>query len=202
MTDPERLDVRGAVTCGRDVVLDVNVLLEGAVQLGDGVRVGANCVLSKVQVGAGTLIKPNCVIERAEIGARCRIGPFSRIRPESTLRDGVHVGNFVEVKKSELGAGSKANHLSYLGDAVIGAGVNVGAGTITCNYDGANKWRTEIGDARLHRLGRHARGAGQDRRRRHHRRRLDDHARCAGGQAQPRARHAAHRRALAPAAKK
>lgn len=147
VTDPERLDVRGAVTCGRDVVLDVNVLLEGPVQLGDGVYVGANCALSQVQVGAGTLIKPNCVIERAEIGARCQIGPFSRIRPESTLRDGVHVGNFVEVKKSDLGAGSKANHLTYLGDAVIGAGVNVGAGTVTCNYDGVNKWRTEIGDA-------------------------------------------------------
>ena len=147
VTDPERLDVRGTVTCGRDVVLDVNVLLEGPVQLGDGVYVGANCVLSQVQVGAGTLIKPNCVIERAEIGARCVIGPFSRIRPESTLRDGVHVGNFVEVKKSDLGAGSKANHLTYLGDAVIGAGVNVGAGTVTCNYDGVNKWRTEIGDA-------------------------------------------------------
>jgi len=147
VTDPERIDIRGAVTCGRDVVLDVNVLLEGPVQLGDGVYVGANCVLSQVQVGPGTLIRPNCVIEHAEIGARCVIGPFSRIRPESTLRDGVHVGNFVEVKKSELGAGTKANHLSYLGDAVVGAGVNVGAGTITCNYDGANKWRTEIGDA-------------------------------------------------------
>jgi bifunctional UDP-N-acetylglucosamine pyrophosphorylase/glucosamine-1-phosphate N-acetyltransferase len=146
VTDPERIDIRGAVTCGRDVVLDVNVLLEGPVQLGDGVYVGANCVLSQVQVGAGTLIKPNCVIEHAEIGARCVIGPFSRIRPESTLRDGVHVGNFVEIKKSELGAGTKANHLSYLGDAVVGAGVNVGAGTITCNYDGANKWRTEIAD--------------------------------------------------------
>ena len=144
--DPERLDVRGAVSCGRDVVLDVNVLLEGPVQLGDGVRVGANCVLSQVQVGAGTHIKPNCVIERAQIGAACEIGPFARIRPESTLHDGVHIGNFVEVKKTEIGTGSKANHLSYLGDAVIGAGVNIGAGTITCNYDGENKWRTEIGD--------------------------------------------------------
>jgi bifunctional UDP-N-acetylglucosamine pyrophosphorylase/glucosamine-1-phosphate N-acetyltransferase len=144
--DPERIDVRGAVSCGRDVVLDVNVLLEGPVQLGDGVRVGANCVLSQVKVGAGTNIKPNCVIERAEIGAACQIGPFSRIRPESTLHDGVHIGNFVEVKKSEIGTGTKANHLSYIGDAVVGAGVNVGAGTITCNYDGANKWPTDIGD--------------------------------------------------------
>jgi bifunctional UDP-N-acetylglucosamine pyrophosphorylase/glucosamine-1-phosphate N-acetyltransferase len=144
--DPARLDVRGAVSCGRDVVLDINVVLEGPVQLGDGVRVGANCVLSQVSVGAGTNIKPNCVIDRAEIGARCEIGPFSRIRPESTLGEGAHVGNFVEIKKSELGAGAKANHLSYIGDATVGAGVNVGAGTVTCNYDGANKWRTEIGE--------------------------------------------------------
>jgi bifunctional UDP-N-acetylglucosamine pyrophosphorylase/glucosamine-1-phosphate N-acetyltransferase len=144
--DPERIDVRGAVSCGRDVVLDVNVLLEGPVQLGDGVQVGANCVLSQVKVGAGTHIKPNCVIERAEIGDACQIGPFSRIRPESTLHDGVHIGNFVEVKKSEIGTGSKANHLSYVGDAMVGAGVNLGAGTITCNYDGTNKWTTDIGD--------------------------------------------------------
>ena len=144
--DPARLDVRGAVTCGRDVVLDVNVVLDGPVQLGDGVRVGANCVLSQVQVGRGTHIKPNCVIERAEIGANCQIGPFSRVRPETTLHDNVHIGNFVEVKKSEIGAGSKANHLSYLGDTSVGAGVNIGAGSVTCNYDGANKWRTEIGD--------------------------------------------------------
>ena len=143
--DPARLDVRGAVSCGRDVVLDVNVVLEGPVQLGDGVYVGANCVLSQVNVGAGTNIKPNCVIDRAEIGARCEIGPFSRIRPETTLGAGVHVGNFVEIKKSELGAGAKANHLSYIGDASIGSNVNVGAGTVTCNYDGVNKWRTEIG---------------------------------------------------------
>jgi bifunctional UDP-N-acetylglucosamine pyrophosphorylase/glucosamine-1-phosphate N-acetyltransferase len=144
--DPARLDVRGTVSCGRDVVLDVNVLLEGPVQLGDGVYVGANCVLNQVRVGAGTNIKPNCVIAHAEIGAGCEIGPFARIRPETTLHDHVHIGNFVEVKKSELGEGSKANHLTYLGDATIGAGVNVGAGTVTCNYDGANKWRTEIGD--------------------------------------------------------
>ena len=144
--DPQRVDVRGAVSCGRDVVLDVNVLLEGPVQLGDGVRVGANCVLSQVRVGAGTHIKPNCVIERADIGAACQIGPYSRIRPETTLHDGVHVGNFVEIKKSELGTGTKANHLTYIGDAVIGAGVNVGAGTVTCNYDGTSKWPTEIGD--------------------------------------------------------
>ncbi len=168
------------VSCGRDVVLDVNVLLEGPVQLGDGVRVGANCVLSQVRVGAGTQIKPNCVIERAEIGEGCQIGPFSRIRPESTLHDGVHIGNFVEVKKSEIGTGTKANHLSYLGDAIVGAGVNVGAGTITCNYDGANKWRNRHRRPGVYRLGRDAGGAGQNRRGRDHRRRLDHHARRAG----------------------
>jgi bifunctional UDP-N-acetylglucosamine pyrophosphorylase / glucosamine-1-phosphate N-acetyltransferase len=144
--DPARLDVRGAVSCGRDVVLDVNVVLEGPVQLADGVHIDANCHLSQVSVGAGTHIKPNCVIDRAAIGARCEIGPFTRIRPESTLGEGVHVGNFVEIKRSDLGPGAKANHLSYLGDTSVGRGVNVGAGTITCNYDGANKWRTEIGD--------------------------------------------------------
>ena len=144
--DPARLDVRGSVSCGRDVVLDVNVVLEGPVQLGDGVRIDANCVLSQVQVGNGTHIKPNCVIERTQIGAACVIGPFSRIRPETTLHDGVHIGNFVEVKKSEVGEGTKANHLAYIGDTTVGARVNIGAGSVTCNYDGINKWRTQIGD--------------------------------------------------------
>jgi bifunctional UDP-N-acetylglucosamine pyrophosphorylase/glucosamine-1-phosphate N-acetyltransferase len=144
--DPARIDIRGAIECGRDVVLDVNVVLEGPVQLGDGVRVGANTVISQATVAAGTHIKPNCVIEHAQIGPRCEIGPFARIRPESQLAEGVHVGNFVEIKKSSVGKGSKANHLSYIGDATVGAGVNVGAGTITCNYDGANKWNTQIDD--------------------------------------------------------
>jgi len=145
--DPARLDVRGEVTVGRDVQLDVNVVLEGPVHLHDNVHVGANCVLSNVRVGAGTRIKPNCVIESADIGADCEIGPFARVRPQTLLADGVHLGNFVEVKKSQVGAGSKINHLTYVGDATIGARVNVGAGTITCNYDGANKFRTEIGDS-------------------------------------------------------
>jgi bifunctional UDP-N-acetylglucosamine pyrophosphorylase/glucosamine-1-phosphate N-acetyltransferase len=144
--DPARLDVRGEVTVGRDVQLDVNVVLEGPVHLGDGVRVGPNCVISASRIGAGTEIRPNCVIERAEIGARCQIGPFSRVRPEARLAEGVHLGNFVEIKKSDIGRGSKVNHLSYIGDSTVGSGVNVGAGTITCNYDGVNKWRTEIGD--------------------------------------------------------
>jgi bifunctional UDP-N-acetylglucosamine pyrophosphorylase / glucosamine-1-phosphate N-acetyltransferase len=146
IVDPARIDIRGAVECGRDVVLDVNVVLDGPVQLGDGVHIGPNVVLSQVTVGAGTVIKPNCVIERSEIGPRCEIGPFARIRPETQLAEAVHVGNFVELKQSSVGKGSKANHLSYIGNTTIGAGVNVGAGTITCNYDGANKWPTEIGD--------------------------------------------------------
>jgi bifunctional UDP-N-acetylglucosamine pyrophosphorylase / glucosamine-1-phosphate N-acetyltransferase len=131
---------------GRDVELDANVVLIGPVHLADGVRVGPNCVLSNVRVGAGTVIKPNCVIEHATIGQRCEIGPFARVRPETTLHDGVHLGNFVEIKKTHIGRGSKVNHLTYLGDAQVGSGVNVGAGTITCNYDGANKWTTDIGD--------------------------------------------------------
>ena len=134
------------MSCGRDVVLDVNIVLQGPVQLGDRVRIDANCVLSQVQVGSGTHIKPSCVIERAQIGADCEIGPFSRIRPETTLHDRVHIGNFVEVKKSEVGEGSKANHLAYIGDTTVGERVNIGAGSVTCNYDGVNKWRTEIGD--------------------------------------------------------
>ncbi len=146
IVDPARIDIRGPVDCGMDVVLDVNVVLDGPVNLGDGVVVGANTTISDARIGAGTNIKPNCVIERAEIGPRCEIGPFARIRPGSELGEGAHVGNFVELKKTRLGNGSKANHLSYLGDAVIGERVNVGAGTVTCNYDGANKSVTEIGD--------------------------------------------------------
>ncbi|HEX9139275.1 MAG TPA: bifunctional UDP-N-acetylglucosamine diphosphorylase/glucosamine-1-phosphate N-acetyltransferase GlmU [Steroidobacteraceae bacterium] len=145
LIDPARIDLRGAISVGRDVVIEANVLLQGPVMLGDGVRVGANCVLSAVNVGRDTVIEPNSVLEGAEIGERCRIGPFARLRPGTRLHAGVHVGNYVEVKNSELQAGSKANHLSYLGDAEIGAATNIGAGTITCNYDGADKHRTTIG---------------------------------------------------------
>jgi bifunctional UDP-N-acetylglucosamine pyrophosphorylase/glucosamine-1-phosphate N-acetyltransferase len=144
--DPARLDVRGEVSVGRDVELDVNVVLIGPVQLADGVRVGANCVINAATIGAGTEIRPNCVIERSEIGARCQIGPYTRVRPDSRIADEVHLGNFVEIKKSAIAQGSKVNHLTYLGDTVVGRGVNVGAGTITCNYDGVNKWVTEIGN--------------------------------------------------------
>lgn len=146
LVDPARLDVRGRVIAGRDVHIDVNVILEGEVQIGDGVHIGPNCVLKDVDIGAATEILPNCVLESASVGDGCRIGPYARIRPGTRLEKSVHVGNFVEVKSTSMGEGSKANHLTYLGDAEIGAGVNVGAGTITCNYDGANKHRTIIGD--------------------------------------------------------
>ncbi|ANB01930.1 bifunctional UDP-N-acetylglucosamine diphosphorylase/glucosamine-1-phosphate N-acetyltransferase GlmU [Ectothiorhodospira sp. BSL-9] len=144
--DPARLDIRGAVIAGQDVTLDVNVILEGNVTLGQGVSVGAHCVLRNVVVGPGTIIQPHCILEDANIGADARIGPFARIRPGTELAAGVHVGNFVEIKKSRVGEGSKVNHLSYVGDSQVGCGVNVGAGTITCNYDGANKHLTVIGD--------------------------------------------------------
>ena len=146
LTDPARVDVRGGVTLGRDVKIDCNVIFEGEVALGDAVRIGPNCVLRDVSVGAGTVIEANCVLEQARLGAHCIVGPFARLRPGAVLADGVHVGNFVEVKNTHLGEGSKANHLTYLGDAQIGAGVNIGAGTITCNYDGVNKSETKIGD--------------------------------------------------------
>jgi bifunctional UDP-N-acetylglucosamine pyrophosphorylase/glucosamine-1-phosphate N-acetyltransferase len=145
LVDPARFDARGPLTVGRDVHLDVNVVFEGVVKLGDRVRVGPNVVIRDSEIGDDTVVFPNCVIDRASIGANCNIGPFARFRPSSSLAQGVHVGNFVEVKNSILGAGAKANHLTYLGDATIGERVNVGAGTVTCNYDGVNKWRTEIG---------------------------------------------------------
>ena len=145
IVDPARFDARGPVSVGRDVYIDVNVVLEGTVRLGDRVRIGPNVVIRDSEIGDDTVVYPNCVIDRASIGNRCNIGPFARFRPSSRLAAGVHIGNFVEVKNSVIGAGSKANHLTYLGDADVGERVNVGAGTITCNYDGANKWRTEIG---------------------------------------------------------
>ena len=146
LIDPARIDVRGAVTVGQDVVIDVNVVLEGDVKLGDGVRIGPNCLIRDTAIAAGTEVLANCVIDRAQIGPGCRVGPFARLRPEAVLAEHVHVGNFVEVKKTRLGAGSKANHLTYLGNADIGAHVNIGAGTVTCNYDGVNKSVTTIED--------------------------------------------------------
>ena len=146
LADPARIDVRGELSCGRDVAIDVNCIFEGRVSLGDGVRVGANCILRDVAVGARTEIKPFSLIEETQIGMNARIGPYARIRPGTRLEDEVHVGNFVEVKASTLGRASKANHLAYVGDSVVGRDVNIGAGTITCNYDGAVKHRTVIED--------------------------------------------------------
>ncbi|TMI10876.1 MAG: UDP-N-acetylglucosamine diphosphorylase/glucosamine-1-phosphate N-acetyltransferase [Betaproteobacteria bacterium] len=146
LADPARIDVRGALECGRDVSIDINCVFEGRVSLGDNVRVGPNCVLKNVSIGAGTEVLAFSHLDDAELGERCRVGPFARLRPGARLAEDVHVGNFVEVKASRLGAGSKANHLSYLGDSEVGSRVNVGAGTITCNYDGAAKHRTVIED--------------------------------------------------------
>ncbi len=144
--DPARLDIRGRVEHGQDVTLDVGVIIEGRVVLGDNVRIGAGCVLKDCEIGAGSEIKPYSLIDSAVVGRAAQIGPFARLRPGSRLADDVHIGNFVETKATLIGQGSKANHLAYLGDAEIGAGVNIGAGTITCNYDGANKHKTVIGD--------------------------------------------------------
>ena len=146
LADPARIDVRGHLACGRDVAIDVNCVFEGEVALGDRVTVGAHCVLKNVRIAAGTRIEPFCHLEDADIGAHCRVGPYARIRPGTVLAEDVHVGNFVEVKASSIGRGSKANHLAYIGDSEVGRNVNVGAGTITCNYDGAGKHRTVIED--------------------------------------------------------
>ena len=146
LIDPARIDIRGSLTCGRDVTIDINCLFEGAVVLGDQVSVGANCELRNERVGAGTRIEPFSHLDDAVVGEACRIGPYARLRPGTALARDVHIGNFVEVKASLVGAGSKANHLAYVGDATVGARVNIGAGTITCNYDGVNKHRTVIED--------------------------------------------------------
>lgn len=146
LLDPSRFDQRGTVKVGRDVQIDANVILEGEVELGDGVSIGAFVRLKDVKLGAGTEVRPHCDLEGVISEGAAQIGPFARLRPGTVLADGVHVGNFVETKKTTLGKGSKANHLTYLGDAVIGSGTNIGAGTITCNYDGVNKFQTTIGD--------------------------------------------------------
>jgi len=146
LADPARLDVRGTLSCGKDVFIDINAVFIGSVELGDNVTVGPNCVIGNSFIGSGTTINANSVIETAQVGENCDIGPFARLRPGAEMHEHARVGNFVEIKKTVLGKGSKANHLTYLGDAVIGENVNVGCGTITCNYDGANKHLTVIGD--------------------------------------------------------
>ncbi len=146
LADPARIDVRGRLSCGRDVGIDVGCIFEGDVTLGDNVQVGAYSIIRNAAIAAGAHIAPYSLIDSSEVGADCHIGPYARLRPGTKLHDSVHIGNFVEVKNSEIGSGSKANHLSYIGDSMIGSRVNLGAGTITCNYDGANKHRTIIGD--------------------------------------------------------
>ena len=146
LADPARIDIRGRLSCGRDVFIDANCLFEGEVTLEDGVQIGANCVLRDVHIAADSVIHPFSHLDSAELGNRCTVGPYARLRPGTVLSDGARIGNFVETKKARIGAGSKVNHLSYIGDATLGAGVNVGAGTITCNYDGVNKHPTAMGD--------------------------------------------------------
>ena len=146
LLDPSRFDQRGDVQAGQDVEIDANVILEGRVRLGDNVRIGPFCRLRDVDLAAGTVVHAHCDLDGVATRGACSIGPFARLRPGTELAEGVHIGNFVETKKSRLGKGSKANHLAYLGDAQVGSGVNIGAGTITCNYDGVNKSVTTIGD--------------------------------------------------------
>jgi len=146
LADPARIDVRGTLACGRDVSIDVNCVFEGCVTLADNVTIGANCVIRNATIGAGTRVDAFTHVEDAKVGANVALGPYARLRPGAVLSDEVHVGNFVEVKNAVLGHGAKANHLSYVGDAEVGARTNIGAGTITCNYDGANKHRTVIGE--------------------------------------------------------
>ncbi len=146
LRDPSRFDLRGVLACGQDVVIDVNVVIEGDVSLGNNVEIASNCVIKNASIGDNVKLLPNTVIEDATVGSGSRVGPFARLRPGAELAGENHVGNFVEIKKARVGEGSKVNHLSYIGDAEIGAQVNIGAGTITCNYDGANKHLTKIGD--------------------------------------------------------
>ncbi len=146
LLDPARIDVRGKLVCGRDVEIDVGCIFEGQVNIADKVKIGAHCVIKNAHIASGAVIKPFCHIEDAVVGANSQIGPYARLRPGTELAEDVHIGNFVEIKNSQIAAHSKANHLAYVGDATVGARVNIGAGTITCNYDGANKFRTIIED--------------------------------------------------------
>jgi bifunctional UDP-N-acetylglucosamine pyrophosphorylase / glucosamine-1-phosphate N-acetyltransferase len=146
LMDPHRFDLRGELEAARDITIDINTIIEGSVSIGNNVNIGPNCYIKDADIGDNVSILANCVIENAVIGKSCKIGPFARLRPETRLADNVHIGNFVEIKKSEIADGSKVNHLSYIGDSQIGKDTNIGAGTITCNYDGAHKHRTIIGD--------------------------------------------------------
>ena len=147
LIDPARFDLRGNLSVGQDVRIDINVIIEGDCEFGDHVEIGAGCVIKNTKIAAGTKVQPYSIFDNAVVGENAQIGPFSRLRPGAKLANDVHIGNFVEVKNSSIGLGSKANHFTYLGDAEVGAGSNIGAGTITCNYDGANKFKTIIGDS-------------------------------------------------------
>ena len=146
LRDPARFDLRGCLKVGKDVIIDVNCIFEGENELADDVQIGANCVIKNAKIGSGTVIAPFSHLENCEVGAHAQIGPFARLRPNAVLADEVHIGNFVEVKNSQIGQGSKANHLTYIGDTTIGIKTNIGAGTITANYDGVNKYKTVIGN--------------------------------------------------------
>lgn len=146
LLDPQRFDLRGDLVIGQDIVIDVNVVIEGTVSIGSNVRIGPNCILKDCQIDDGAVIEANSILDQATVGADCTVGPFARLRPGAVMHEGAKVGNFVEMKKTILGKGSKASHLTYLGDTVVGIGANIGAGTITCNYDGVNKFKTTIGD--------------------------------------------------------
>lgn len=146
LIDPTRFDLRGSLKVGQDVRIDINVIIEGDCELGNNVEIGAGCIIKNTKIASGTKVQPYSVFDNAVVGEDAQIGPFARLRPGAQLANEVHIGNFVEVKNSSIGLGSKANHFTYLGDAEVGAGSNIGAGTITCNYDGANKFKTIIGD--------------------------------------------------------
>ena len=146
LLDPQRFDLRGDLVVGQDIVIDVNVVIQGTVSIGSNVSIGPNCVLIDCQIGDGAVIEANSIIEQANVATGCQVGPFARLRPGTVLLENAKVGNFVELKKTTLGVGSKANHFTYLGDTLVGSKANIGAGTITCNYDGVNKFKTEIGD--------------------------------------------------------
>jgi bifunctional UDP-N-acetylglucosamine pyrophosphorylase/glucosamine-1-phosphate N-acetyltransferase len=146
MRDPARIDIRGPINAGQDITVDINVIFEGSNTIADNVSIGANCIIINSVIHEGAEILPHSIIENAEVGPDCAVGPYARLRPGSVLAAKAKVGNFVEVKNANIGLGSKVNHLSYIGDTDMGADVNIGAGTITCNYDGANKHRTVIGD--------------------------------------------------------
>jgi bifunctional UDP-N-acetylglucosamine pyrophosphorylase/glucosamine-1-phosphate N-acetyltransferase len=146
LADPHRFDVRGELSLGQDINIDINLVVQGKVSIGSNVKIGPNCLLIDCEIADGAVIEANSIIEQAKVGPNCTVGPFARLRPGAVMHEDSKVGNFVEMKKTVLGKGSKANHLTYLGDTVVGEGANIGAGTITCNYDGVNKFKTEIGD--------------------------------------------------------